>query len=113
MEVEVDLAGADGLGGQLQPVQDQVRGGPQQCLVLVAGRLALGAVADDDRGALLARDGRELAVGGERRTAASGQAGRLDGVDEQGGAATVGRLAVHLQVIRQVHRLPAGRQEPR
>ncbi len=76
-------AGAGGAGGDLQPVQHQVRGQPQQRHVLAAARLALGAVADHDprpaRG-----DGRELAVHRERRAAAAGQPGPPDLGDQRG-----------------------------
>ena len=112
VDVEMDLPGADRLSGQLESVEDQMRGGPEQQLVLVACRFALSTVADDDGDAVLIGDGGELAVGGERRSAASGQARGLNRVDEHPGAATVGRLAVHLQVILELHRLTAGGKEP-
>ena len=104
----MDLPGTDGLGSELEPVQDQVRGGPEQRLVLVTGRFTLGAVADDDRDALLAGDGGELAVSGERRPTAPGQSGGLDGVDKHSRAAPVEHRAVHLQVGLEVHRLLGG-----
>ena len=49
VHVQRDRRRADRLGGQLEAVQDEVRRDPQQRLVLVAGGLALGAVADDHR----------------------------------------------------------------
>ncbi len=63
--------------GDLQPVEDQVRGGREQREVLAAGGLAFGAVAGHDRGRLAGRCRGELAVGGERGPATAGQAGGL------------------------------------
>jgi hypothetical protein len=67
--------------------------------------LALGAVAHDDRCALLTGDGGELSVGRKRCSAPPGQAGGLDRVDQHPWAATIGRGAMRPQVQIELHRL--------
>ena len=113
MQVQDRAVGADRLGGQLQAVQDQVRRVPQQGLVLVAGRLALRAVADHDGPSPLAGHGRQLAVHGKGGAAPAGQAGRLDAGDQQPRAAAVGEPAEPGQVRRQGRRRARlGGQQP-
>jgi hypothetical protein len=51
VDADDHLLGADRGRSQQRPVQDQVRGGREQQLVLAAGRLALGAVDHDHGGA--------------------------------------------------------------
>ena len=46
-DIEGDLVGADGLGGEDRAVHDQVRPGRHEHAVLVARGLALGAVRDE------------------------------------------------------------------
>ena len=105
---------AERLGGELQAVEDQVRGEPEQRRVLVAGGLGLGAVRDHGRGpsAPVGRleDGRELAVDREGGAAAAGQARFLDVADQRAGAGrgadavAVGQVAVPGEVRGQVLR---------
>ena len=64
------------------PVQDQVRRAGQQRLILLAGRLALHAVRDDDGRAPLRGDRAHLDPGRESCAAAAGQPGSGDLVDE-------------------------------
>jgi hypothetical protein len=92
------------LGSQLQPVEHQMGSGPQQLLVLAAGRLAFRAVADDDRPGPHPGDGGELAGGREPGAAAAGEPRRGDHLDQLPRPA-VGRRAVGAQVGVQVHSL--------
>jgi len=90
------------LRGKLQPVQHQVRGTPQQGFVLAAGRLALGAVADDHGGGPGLRGGGELTGDGEGGTAPAGQPGLGDLGHEPARAARNTERAVGGQVRAQV-----------
>ena len=76
---------AERLGRELQAVEDEVRGEPEQGRVLVAGGFGLGTVGDHGRGpsAPVGRleDRRELAVHREGGAAAAGQARFLDVAD--------------------------------
>ncbi len=63
--VEHGGAGTGHPGGELEPVQHQVRADPQQGPVLAAGRLALGAVAHHDGGRPGLRRRGELAGDGK------------------------------------------------
>src|SRR6266567_107598 len=103
VQVQVRLGGADRLGGQLQPVEHEVRREPQQQFVLAAGRLALRAVGDDHLpGAAGAGHHGQLPVHREGRAAPAGQAGRLDFVDQHAGAPPVRGGAVPGQVGLEV-----------
>ena len=74
------FGGADRVRGELQAVQDQVRGQREQRRVLLAQRIAFTPVRDDDRAP---RPGRaQLHRGRETAAAAAAQAGRLDGFDQ-------------------------------
>jgi hypothetical protein len=48
-QIQISAVSADCLSGQLQPVEHEVRRIPEQELVLLARRLALCAVGNDDR----------------------------------------------------------------
>ena len=74
--------GAGQLGRGDRPVQDQVRGHEQQHLVLVAGRLALHAVADDGRAEPGGGQGAQLGRRREGRSTPARQPGAFDLADE-------------------------------
>ena len=103
---------AERLGRELQAVEDEVRGEPEQGRVLVAGGFGLGTVGDHGRGpsAPVGRleDRRELAVDREGAAAAAGQARLLDVADQRAGAGrgaravAVGQVAVPGEVRGQV-----------
>ena len=93
VHIQVRLPRADSLGRELKPVEYQMRGDRQQRLVLGAGRLALGAVGDDDGGSPAASTACSLQVGGERGAAAAGEAGRGCGRDQS--RAVLRRAAAH------------------
>jgi hypothetical protein len=102
MNREQDGAGPAHRGRDLQPVQDEVRGVPQDRGVLAAGGLALGAVAHDrGRAARRGPDGGELAAGREPRAAPARQPGRGDLAEDAGGVQVRRHRAVHAQVIGQ------------
>lgn len=102
-------------GDRLDAVQDQVGRQPQQRTVLVAGRFALAAVGDDDGGTAAAAarlgDREELAVHGERRSPAAGQAGGGDRAQERVRIA-VRQGAVALLVGGEAGRGAAGGEQP-
>ena len=105
------------LGCQLETVEHQVRGEPEEGGVLIAGRLGLGTVRDDDGGpaapARRVEDRLELAVHGEGAAAAAGQARFCNVVDEDGRTISVGQAAVARQVRGQVLRACVSiRQQP-
>jgi hypothetical protein len=106
VRIEDGGVGADRFGRQLQAVEDQVRGQPQQGGVLVAGGLALRAVGDDRGGAAAlvggVEDGLELAVHRERGAAPAREPGGLDVPDEDALAVAVREPAVPVQVRTQV-----------
>ena len=85
MHHEVGLVGTQRLSADQQSVDDQVRGALQQHTILRAERLALAAVADDDRGPAADRgpsDGGEFAVDGESGPAAPLQPRALELAEE-------------------------------
>jgi hypothetical protein len=111
VQVQVGVAGADRLRGQLDAVQHQVRSHAQEQGVLAAGGLALRAVGHDHRAAAGRRDDGQLAVRGERRAAAAGQAGRLHVLYQVAAPAVVGRAAVPGQVRAEVFGHPGDRRQ--
>ena len=109
VQVQVRFVGADRLGGQLQPVEHEVRRDPQQQFILAAGRLALRAVGDDHLPAAAPGHDGHLPVHREGRAAPAGQAGGLDVTDQHSGPPPVRRGAVPGEVAAQVFR--CGRQQ--
>ena len=118
VQAQVTAGRADGLGGQRDPVQHQVRGPGQQQPVLAAGWLGLGAVGDHDGAAQPAqrpgfpaglRDRAHLAAGREARAAAAGQPGPLYLSDQVGGPERY--RAVPADVVSERQRR-VGRDEP-
>ncbi len=107
VQVQVGVGGADRLRGQLDAVQHQVRRDPQEQGVLAAGGLALRAIGHDHRAAAGLGHDAQLALRGERRAAAAGQAGRLHALYQEAAPAPIGRAAVPVQGAR------AGLQAPR
>ena len=92
-DVELDPVGADGVGGDQRPVEDEMRPKAEQRPVLRAERLALGAVDEDDRssagpGGLLG-DRSPLAPDREAGPAAAEQPACLEGRDRVPGRRAV------------------------
>ena len=82
-DVEDDLVGIDRIRGEDRAVDHEVRSVGHERPVLEAGRLALGAVHDDDRPAARALGDRPpLAPDRETGTATTEEAARLEVVDE-------------------------------
>ncbi len=70
-------------GQHLGSVEDQVGSPGQKDLVLVAGRLALHAVHDEDAPPAIGRGGGEFRPGREGPPASPGQSGGLQGADQR------------------------------
>jgi hypothetical protein len=94
-EREDPAPGAQGVADQVEAVEHEVRVGGQQHGVLVADRLALHRVGDDDRRRPPSRDGSHLERRREAGPAAAGQAGLLgqaqEGVEREAGQRVSGR----------------------
>ena len=105
IDCDHDLRRTDRQRGHHRTVEHEVGEPGHQQLVLRAGRLAFGAVGDDDR--TPARGyGPQLARRGKGSPAAAAQATALDHVDECVSVAAPGqgRLPVHGEVLLQGHR---------
>jgi hypothetical protein len=99
-DVQHDLVGADGLGRKLRPVEHEVRAQEQERSILVAERLALGAVDEHDRPRPDAALGHGAPLPPDRETSAtsSEQPARVELPDQAGAAADRGQPTQALDV---------------
>ena len=111
------VPGIDRPRGDRSAVEDQVRRLAQERPVLLARRLTLRAIGDDDRPAATRRHGSHLARHREGRATVAAQAGALHQGDEVPGcpAPQVGGRPMHVQVIFERHQrcLADPGQQPR
>jgi len=98
------LARANRAGCERDSIEDEVGRVAQERLVLVAHRLALDAVPDDDRARVRVGDRAQLARRGEAGAATPGEPRRSRELDQLSGTRTAGGLAggpVAVEVLRK------------
>ena len=114
VQVKARLLGADRLGGELDPVQHQVRRQPEQRRVLAGRRLTLRAVGDDERPPARPGDRLQLPVRREGGPATAGQPGGPQVRGQLKASIPVGDEPVPGQVLLEpLRRAGTGGQQPR
>src|SRR4029450_5258475 len=88
-QIQISAVRADCLSDQLQPVEHQVRRGPEQELVLLARRLAFRTVGNDDRAPTPVYGGGQLGCRRKSGSASTSEAGGVHVRDQPSLASAV------------------------
>ena len=98
------LVGADGVCGDLDAVEDEMRHETEENLVFAARRLSLDAVREHDLPSAAAADRAELQRGRKAGAAAAAQLAPFDGVEERLPIEPSGQRSVQVQMLEARHR---------
>jgi hypothetical protein len=101
-QIQISTVSADCLTGQLQPVEHEVRRIPEQEPVLLARRLALRTVGNDDRAPTRVKDGRQLGCRRKSGPASTSEAGGVHVRDQQSLASAVRQAAEPIDVREEI-----------